>query len=247
MPFDRLKGALRGGAAPAPSEPRIPADAVHYLHPGKTAGTQVKLLIAELDRLGVTPRIVGRGHGARINRVPEGARYTFSVREPVARFYSGFYSRLRKGRPAHDSEWSADEALAFEAFAHATELGEALSDSGERRSLAVKALLSIQHVGDEQVGWFLREGFVLERRPPVHILRQEKLASDIDVLLTALGITERPALDRDDPRAHRSDYSGIPPLSDLARTNLGEWYRRDVEFYRICDAWADENARRVLG
>lgn len=217
---------------------------IHFLHIGKNAGTQIGLLIEQINAIDRRHRIERHGHDVRLRDLPPGERYFFSIREPVSRFVSAFYSRKRKGQPRRYSEWSRFEARAFEAFEHANDLAEALFGEGDKGALAMAAIKSISHTSMEQIAWFDRAGFFLEVRPPICILRQEQLAQDVGQLRSALELAAPLTLSADERESHATDYSEVPPLTDGARANLARWYAQDLEFHRRCLDWiARSNAR----
>lgn len=215
---------------------------VAFLHIGKTAGSQIKDLANNLNSLQDRFRIVGQKHRTRLSDLPEDLRYFFSIRDPVTRFRSAFYSRKRRGRPRYDNPWSRTEELAFAKFEQANDLAEALSAADDRDKSAFWAMSTIGHVCTQQVDWFHRAGLIFEHRPPVHVVRQEHFRKDFAVLLQRLGSSirlEDLTVVEASPTAHVFDYSTTPPLSDLAKRNIETWYRRDVEFYRFCCDWIE--------
>lgn len=210
---------------------------VAFLHIGKNAGTQIMHLAQQLRDHGL--QVHQLPHATKLYQVPERLDYFFSIRNPVTRFKSGFYSRKRKGQPRLYVEWTKPEALAFGAFEHANDLAEALFRTDRRGNLAAQAIQAIRHTSMQQIDWFERIGF-LEARPPVWIVRQENFEADFDVLLARLGLALtcrdlQPA--RDPAAAHSNDYSRVPELSDLAKDNLRRWYARDLVFYDLCVQW----------
>lgn len=232
-----------GDPAPPPDLPD-PREAVHFLHIGKTAGTQFARVADQINAAEVPVRIVTHRHWRRLRDLPEGARYAFSIRSPVGRFRSGFYSRKRKGRPRTHVPWTDHEARAFAAFEHANDLAEALFDPGPRGRLALAAMKSIQHLSMAQVEWFDLRGNFLALDPPIAILRQERFAADLDRFLAAIGFDGRITLDDDPVAAHRNDYDGTPALSARACENVNAWYAPDVAFYAMCEAWMEETRGR---
>jgi hypothetical protein len=76
------------------------------------------------------------------------------------------------------------------------------------------------------------------------VLRQEKLAHDVAHLLRLLDVDPRVGLPDDSTRAHRNDYSLTPPLSVKAIENLEAWYAVDIAYYRLIDAWVEDNQNR---
>lgn len=214
---------------------------IHFLHIGKCAGTSIKLFINSANEKCGAITIVPHGHAIPLSRLPETARYFFPIRDPITRFYSAFYSRKRKGQPRLYSEWSETERLVFEYFPHANDLAENLfadSAAGRRAFLAMK---SIGHVRQPQHSWFDNVEEVLTTRPPICILRQERLERDLRFLARKLGLSEDFSLETDPVKSHRNDYGDAPPLSSRAVENLKQWYAADLQFHKLANAWIGEN------
>lgn len=218
---------------------------IAFLHIGKNAGTQIMHLSQQLKPHGVLVHQLP--HTKKLYEIPPQLNYFFSIRNPITRFKSGFYSRKRKGLPRIYVEWTPWEARAFEKFAHANDLAEALFRDDERGHDAAQAIQAIRHTAMQQIDWFERMSF-LDLRPPVWIIRQERLAEDFDMLLRRMGLSLefrdlRPAIDS--ASAHRNDYSEVPELTALARENLARWYARDIVFYALCERWLKANGGSV--
>lgn len=210
---------------------------VHYLHIGKTAGTQIGHVIAQVNRAQTGLAIIKNGHGANLRSLPVEDPDFFSLRNPVSRFRSGFYSRKRMGRPRLNNPWSPSEERVFGEFEHANDLAEALFRTDSRGQKALSAILTIGHIGNGHVDWFKKAGDIFLLRPPVWIIRQEHLESDIATLLLRLGIQQQITLTDDPVKAHVNDYASIPPMSDLAVANLQRWHSPDFQFYAHCERW----------
>jgi hypothetical protein len=216
---------------------------IHFLHIGKCAGTTIKLLIQSINQNMQTPLIVAHKHKVRLADLPLGSRYFFSTRNPITRFYSGFYSRKRMGQPRMHVPWSEAEQKAFEQFPEANDLAEAIFSDSLTGEQARCAMQSIKHVGQHQHEWFSDIEEVFATRPPLCILRQEHLAEDVLFLKSALNLSFDFTLETDSVRAHKNDYSNVPPLSELARANLEKWYGADIRFYAEATAWIEENQK----
>ncbi|WP_225028443.1 hypothetical protein [Xinfangfangia pollutisoli] len=222
---------------PEAASPMPQPEPLHFLHIGKTAGTQIGHVATLLNQEGSGPKIVKHGHLELLLHLPPEARYFFSVRDPISRFRSSFYSRRRKGRPLNDIEWRPGERIAFERFEHANDLAEALFSGGETGRAATQAILSISHTAMNQSLWVMTIGYFLHTRPPVWIIRQERFDADFLEFLRRAdhGGTFAPT---DDPvRAHRNDYAGTPPISALGQQNLRRWYAQDYAFLDVCETW----------
>jgi hypothetical protein len=159
------------------------------------------------------------------------------------RFKAGFYSRKRRGMPQYDEKWSSHEKRSFGHFDHANDLAEALFEKGERGQYAFMAMKSIFHTSQNQCDWFSNAGFFLLDRPPVYIIRTEKLEQDLISFLGRVGVSidSKVFLDaRVKNSKHANDYSRTPSFSRKAVSNLERWYASDIEFYKSCTSWIEK-------
>ena len=218
-------------------------DVIYFRHIGKNAGTQFASLSRELSTRRRDLRIEVLGHGRKLSSLRSSDRYLFSIRSPITRFRSGFYSRKSKGAPRYLNHWSQHEERAFSDFDHANDLAEALFQPSERGAAALAAMKSLQHAASDQIGWFESVGYFFELHPPMAIIRQEHFVEDFGKFWKALGETGSFELLDDDVSANRRSYTGLPEFSALAVENLERWYAQDFEFYRVCEAWIERDER----
>lgn len=212
-----------------------PESPLHFLHIGKTGGTAItEALTPVAERFG----IVLHTHSTKLQDVPRTHRVFFFVRHPIPRFVSGFFSRLRRGAPRYNFEWSASEAEAFGHFQKASDLAEALSSTNpEVRRHAQEAMRGIQHVSSTYREWFAGEEEIQNRLDSIVLIGlQEKLSEDFERLKALLNLPPALGLPADDVRAHRTPGSFDRKLSPLAEKNLLEWYSEDVRLYEYCSA-----------
>lgn len=218
----------------------------HFLHIGKCAGTTIKNFLNKYED-DFTFNIHAHPHTVKFNHLPKSEPYFFSVRNPLDRFYSGFYSRKRKGAPRIYAEWSASEKRAFERFEDANDLAEALFSNTSKGIEAFDAMNSIGHIRNPQHTWFSSLHHTLSKHPPLCVLRQEFLDIDIQILGRRLG-GSRQSYDcsGDDVQLHRNNYEGKPNLSELAKDNLKKWYASDLYFYAVINDWIEKNQNQSL-
>lgn len=233
------------------SKDRDPADrqTVHYLHIGKTGGSAVKHALREENAVDNGSYLfVLHEHEQRLRDLPAGDPYVFAVRDPLERFYSGFYSRKRKGQPRILSEWTPREQRAFARFTDANDLAEALTaEDLELRCAALSAMTGIGHVNTAHLDWFddPHEMFYGDR-PPLMVLRQSQLNADFSALASLLNLPSTVHLPHDNVSAHRNDYSQTPPLGALARQNIRSWYATDIAFVEIAESFAARKTAELL-
>ncbi|MEC9343032.1 MAG: sulfotransferase family 2 domain-containing protein [Pseudomonadota bacterium] len=216
---------------------------VHFLHIGKSGGTAIKRRLRDVNRDARRIAVIAHQHKISLADLPRNAPYFFSVREPVSRFRSAFYSRKRKGQPTAFRDWSPVEAVTFDRFPHANDLAESLFEDGDTGRAAFIAMKSMVHVRKHQHMWFPDRSIPLDTRPPICVLRQEHLDDDFEDLKRLLRLPAEMKLDKDPAKAHRNDYRQATPLSDKAVANLKAWYAIDVQFYKLVDAWVREHQK----
>jgi len=85
---------------------------IHVLHVRKTGGTAIKAALADVLNT-PTYRILFHPHKIRLCDIPRRDETIVFLREPVSRFVSGFYSRMRKGQPRNYVPWRPEEEIAF--------------------------------------------------------------------------------------------------------------------------------------
>jgi hypothetical protein len=172
----------------------------------------------------------------KLKDVPEGEKATFFLRDPIARFCSGFYSRKRRGRPRYDIPWTPGEEAAFGRFSTPDALGAALSstDSGVRQS-AREAMRSIGHVKQSYWEWFGDATYFNSRQSDLFFIGfQETLNEDFRSLLDKLGLPAALQLPTDEIETHRTPADCDRRLGDEAVKNLRQWYALDYQLLESC-------------
>ena len=236
MAHNRGSLAIRAGRARkrTVARARISLDRrprAHFLHIGKTAGTAVKVALKEAQGSSHY-RLVPHKHHHHLSAIPEADYYFFCVRDPIARYVSGFVSRQREGRPRYYNPWGKNEAEAFARFDSPDVLAVSLSAGGTEQREAEAAMRAIQHLHSSFWDWFGDSDYFTRRSG--HLLwigRQESL--DVSSLAAVLGLS-RLELPTDPKRANKTT-DAKPQLSDLARQNLRQWYAKDYMFLELCD------------
>jgi hypothetical protein len=208
---------------------------LHFLHLPKTGGTAVTAALEAHVRC-ARYRVILHGHGFRLQDVPVGEKAFFFLRDPIARFVSGFHSRQREGRPRYDRPWSSGEARAFRRFASPNDLAMGIfADDLETRSAAIEAMHVIQHVNAPYRRWLGDEEFLRSRAADIWFVgRQETLDRDFQWVRRALSLPEGVRLPQDEVRAHRSPGGLDTSLSSQAAENLRAWYAADYRMLEIC-------------
>lgn len=202
---------------------------VHFLHIGKTGGTAIKESLE--GAVTADYRVVLHPHNVVLRDIPRGEKVFFFVRDPLARFVSGFYSRQRRGRPRYDIPWQPEEEEAFSTFSTPDDLARSLASAdAARASAAVRAMRTIRHVRYSYWDWFGDEDQLRARMDDVLFVGAlEHLADDFQTLQSVLGLGEA-ALPTDPVRSHRSPSGLDRRLSDASVAALRRWYHRDYQF-----------------
>lgn len=208
---------------------------IHFLHIGKTGGSAVKYGLTHYPPARHYA-VCLHDHHVKLSDISTGDGVIFTVRDPLTRFVSGFYSRQRQGQPRYFIPWTADERRAFEYFPTADRLATAISSSAaEDRARAHSAMASIRHVKASYWRWFKSEQYFRSRLADIFFIAfQERLAEDFDGIRSKLGMPDVARLPVDDSLAHRNPGGLDKHLTDEAVANLRSWYRADFEFIALC-------------
>jgi len=193
----------------------------HFLHVGRTGGTAIRTALeaADLD-------FRWHDHACRLSDIERGKDVIFFYRDPISRFKSGFYSRLREGKPRYDSPHSQGERKAFTYFKTPCQLALALAE-GNRN--AKQAMQNISHVNQHYSYWFKNVDYFESRLDDIYFLgRQEYLDYDFAILKRMLGMNVE--LPTGEVAAHKTPEELGCDLRKKALDVLLDWYEEDYKF-----------------
>ncbi|MGH6736257.1 MAG: sulfotransferase family 2 domain-containing protein [Methyloceanibacter sp.] len=213
--------------------------AVTFIHIRKTGGSAIKSMLRGDSRFAL------HSHDMTLPllwREAPDTKVFFVVRDPVERFVSGFYSRLRKAPPARDTNCRPEEAMAFTAFPTANSLAEALSSTDRwERMAAALAMHAINHVKHPLHLWLRASPFLERHKGKILFVGwTNDLDRDLPELRDRLDLEDSAALPSDDESAHRGPKDAERSLSNTARRNIAEWYKADRETLDWCLKWRAE-------
>lgn len=218
----------------------------HFVHISKAGGTAVKFAIADHLETGAYS-IKPHKHATTMADLPRGEKVFFVLRDPKARFVSGFYSRQRQGRPRYFVAWTPQEKAAFARFSTPGEVAEALSSPDrKRREQAEEAMNAMGHARRTFAHFLGEEEEIRQRADDILFVGfQEQLTQDFEILKSLLGLPVEVALPTGDDEAHRNPSTLDRRLSPQAVANLEAWYEKDyriLEFCRQLRAERDQSA-----
>ena len=179
--------------------------------------------------------IILHGHDFTLEDVPTGEKVIFIVRDPLDRFVSGFYTRIREGLPSHYNPMRACEKRAFSFFSTPNELGTALSSVDEKlRKEAIYAMNNVNHIKTSYWDWFKNEDYFLSRIDDILFVGElEKLDSDFEELKDILGFPKSVELPRGKVATNKAPENTDRTLSSLAAENLRCWFSEDYKFMKV--------------
>jgi hypothetical protein len=207
---------------------------VHMLHVRRTGGTAVHAALNE-TRIPPDLRLLLHAHGISLAHLPEEDEVFFFLREPVARFVSGFEMRRQEGGSRYHHPWTPGERRAFMRFDSAQDLAMALgSRAHTERAEAEGAMKSIHHLRSHLSDWLVDEAQVRARKTRIMFVGwQERLDADFASLGGLLGLppTDLPA---DAYRANRIESDPARrELSAEATSIVRAWYADDYRLIRL--------------
>lgn len=220
---------LSPGKTPIAANQRLPD--VGFLHMPKTGGSTVRHLV---DRSGVAG-VLFLGHPTRLQPLlaqhPH-LRVACTIRDPIVRFISAFYSRRRQGRPKRMAIWTPGEATAYLWFPDVEALVMGFESPDERvKSAALFAKAEIKHLAWDYPHYYTSAAFVRRNaRRFAFIGEIDKLNENLPQLLRTMGVAELPALDAAEAHQHAAPQKK-PELSEEATQILRRILAEDYEIY----------------
>lgn len=227
----------------------MPSTQYGILHNRKTAGTALKDILEQQKSRTPATNFTSFEHAMTFPRFiaehPD-TQAIFFIRDPISRYVSGFYSRLREGKPRYYYPWSSAERRAFKRFKHPNQLAEALSSVNPiKRYLAISAMKSIGHVKHTYQSFLGSLAFLQEKSARIAFIgHQPEFDQDLIRLRSLLNIDEDIQSPNDEIRAHRNPNDIDKTLSTKATRNLQKWYSADYAIYRWCLSWRVSAAAR---
>ncbi|WP_115718583.1 sulfotransferase family 2 domain-containing protein [Gallaecimonas mangrovi] len=224
-------------------------DVVHYLHIGKSGGSAFKYAIRGENKK--NKRVIFQnvifyihGHNVPMMQVPKGEKVIFFLRDPIKRFISSFYERLRQGQPRVFFPWSTGEKEAYQHFKTANELASALSsEDAIQRQQAEDAMAAIDHIRSPQISWVESLEYLRSRRDDVYFIgAQETLNDDFQLLKAKARLPDSVQLpDRNNIVSNTMPDEFDKTLSAQAEQNLRNWYAKDYELIAVvAEEFADK-------
>jgi sulfotransferase famil protein len=221
--------------------------AVHIIHIPKSGGSAIRFALREArakaggelnSRWGP---VWGHDHRFRMVHLEPADMAVFALRDPVSRFISSFYSRLRQGKPRYDLKWTPQERRSFQWFQTPRELADALAEpKGEEHKHAVYAMRWIRHVNRPMTRWLgSPASLYLNRDKVLYVARQESLDDDWERLKELLELPREQVLPKDDIISHRTSYTGDTSISEAGLLALRRWYADDYQVLDFADALRD--------
>jgi len=217
---------------------------VHVVKVSKTGSTTLKTLTKEYGRAHPHGRkLIFNPHRASMPTIlAEHPRdqVVFFLRDPLARFVSGFNSRLREGRNG-DIPHSPAEKLAFSHFATPNDLAEALSsEDNDVQDRALAAVASMMHSSMHYRDWVGDAEYLSRRLDRIAFVgMQESFDADVRRFFESLGWTRETEI----AVYHQAPPSASTFVSELAEKNLRAWYADDYELLEWVmarrDRWAE--------
>ena len=209
---------------------------VHMLHVRKTGGTAIQ---TALKAAGPVPGLLLllHAHGISLADVPDEDEVFFFLRDPVARFVSGFEMRRQEGGPRYKRPWTTAERMAFERFDSARALATALgSDDARQRSAARRAMTSVADL-EPVATWLGTEALVRARRDRIVLVGwQERLDADFAALVELLGLPATAALPTGAYEANRNESdSRRRELAAEAADDVRGWYADDYGLIEVLE------------
>ena len=150
---------------------------IFFLHISRAGGTALTHVFNNRLNPNHEIKITKLNHSLKLYMLNKKQKYIFNFRNPITRFYSGFYERLRKGQPRLYSEHSILEKFFFNMYKDCNIIAEELYSKNLLKKIKAHiAIRSIKLINEPLTSWFYIND--LENNPPIFIFEQENLNYD---------------------------------------------------------------------
>jgi hypothetical protein len=156
-------------------------------------------------------------------------KVAFFLREPLARFVSGFNHRQMDVPTRRKNARNAKEARILRNFASANDLAEALTSTDERtQDRAYYAMETEMHARLHYTDWLVGVDYLHSRMHRIAFIGfQESFGEDVRRFFEILGVQR----ELDIPHERRTPETAPRELSELAQRNLRNWYAGDIAIF----------------
>lgn len=210
---------------------------VHFLHISKTGGSAIRSAFSKKSPVSgnISPQpgrlFLMHGHNFTLSEVKNNEQAFFVVRCPLKRYVSGFYSRMREGKPKNHNPWTEEESIAFSKFKTPNELGEAIdSKDNKKRESAHFAMKNIGHVNTSYWDWLESSSYFMENKHKILcVLNQNSLNDDFNIFCEKYNININ-RLPKNNIQSHKTPEKYSKFLSERSVKNLKNWYSKEYEF-----------------
>ncbi len=192
-------------------------------HVPKTGGSTLREIFSRIGAAGYRPphKLNHRVNLPKAARLFPDAKVCVVLRDPIERTVSGFYSRLRNGRPVYSVRWSPAEAAAFSFFSEPIDMLRALSSSDNRlQSAAIYALWAIRHIRDDYRNYFISVEMIEKHKSRFAVVGELNRLEDF---VTAIAQRADPSITDVSPfydHVHKADIDTRSELDGLSQQEL---------------------------
>lgn len=170
-----------------------------------------------------------------LKRFPE-TRLCLILRDPLSRLVSGFYSRLRAGRPTYNSAWSMEEAAAFSIFrSHKDLLNAMISDDEFTISALQYAMENIRHLRWNYSFYFTNPDIVRKNADRFALIGDISSVPEFITSLTGLSGAPLALADELYAKSHESGGGSGSPLEGYNQDEIHRMKEFLGKEYRIYD------------
>jgi hypothetical protein len=181
-------------------------------------------------------KIFLHGHPVTVWDLPIEDDFIFILRDPIARFVSGFNDGRRLGLPRYRVPWTPIVARVFQHFATAQELALALRSNNARlRRMAHTGLRFVPHLKYPFSFWTGSTKSLEKNTKRIFFYsRVERLEDDLVHLCKTLGLPKL-EMPTDTKLAHKGDPTNDTGLTGEAKDILRHYLRKDYDILNFCE------------
>jgi len=198
---------------------------IYYIHIGKTGGTLLKSIF-----LNKKNNIYSLSEDTKLYELDTNQKYIVSIRDPISRFISAFYSRRNKSE-IYSKQFFSIEAIGFYLYKNANNLAEDLYSKNILKTiLSHISMRCIPTLNENIFYWFDIQD--LKKNPPSFIFENSSFIEDWKIFSEKFGFHKQEIfnnVDKENRTIGKEEY-----LSEKAKENLKRYYKKDIKIYNYC-------------
>ena len=207
-------------------------NSILYLHIPKTGGSNFRESLPQFNKKS-NIKIITIRHFRYINLL-ENKKIIFTIRDPISRFVSSFYSRINEDKPYGYTKHSIGEMIAFKWYQDVNKLCKDIYSKNIYN--LIKSRLALVWIRQINLPLYILTPLNFLKRKPLFIFDLEFLQSDIDFFFKHIGANEETMklFEKKSIKSHKTSFPKDLILTNDSKKILQRYLKEDYKIYLYC-------------